>query len=107
MLIQVAFGPVNNVANGYWSSLYRRSATVPYRGRCVNLVIATKKWGDVLPCIARCVEAVQEHDGRTVRRHGAKSYTSPQINASTHRRFLLIRCPCSLLDIDEYRRGEP
>ena len=55
---------------------------MPYRGRCVNLVIATKKWDDVLPCIARCVEAVQEHDGRTVRRHGAKSYTSPQIDAS-------------------------
>jgi hypothetical protein len=76
LFVQIAFGPVDNVANRGWSSLYRGSAAVPYRGRCVYLVIATKKWDDILPCATRRGEAMQENDGPTVRRHAAKSYTS-------------------------------
>jgi hypothetical protein len=55
---------------------------VPYRGRCVNLVIATKKRYDIVPCVSRRGEAVQEHNGRTVRRRAAKSYISPPGRAS-------------------------
>ena len=47
---------------------------MPYRGRGVNPVMRTKKWDDILPCISRRVEAVQENDRRS---HVAQSYTSP------------------------------
>ena len=73
LVVQVAFGPIDNVANRGWSSLYRGSAAVPYRGRRVYLVIATKEWDDILPCATRRVETMQENDGPTVRRHAGKS----------------------------------
>jgi hypothetical protein len=49
---------------------------VPDRGRGVYLAMG-QKWDDILPCVSRRVEAVQENDRRTVRRHVAQSYTSP------------------------------